>query len=278
MLISIVVYSPSADKDVTPYLSVIGQSFPSDGFFLDDPSEYPGYKQRRSRMGMMSREIFPICKDSICTLLAAVVSKCGNWTGLEPGSAVLELGEYVLAEAKLYRPGETAPPSLSTTKHAFLLSTPPTRASVSDLFVAEWHLFNAFLLESTMAVRMRLAVLLCGLYARMGYSDYLFVAMGLLHRVGCLLHCRANLRESVQLNGGRVLAPTDLTGAWGDVLVAFQCIRDSFLRYSPQPPPGCFAPLAPVPKRRRASKLSVRGVERAAASYDPPGETMEEVD
>lgn len=128
-----------------------------------------------------------------------------------------------------------------------------------------------------MSRRMRLAAILCAYYARLGFSDYVFAIMGLLHRVGCMLHCGASTRRNVTLEGGRVLTPQDLSGAWDDVLSAISVVRSAFGSRSPAAPPCCFGNVS-SPKRARKSEFCVRGVQRTAHSAPQMEPTAEEVD
>jgi hypothetical protein len=246
---------------------------------LDDVNRHYHHRQRRTRMALMSRELFSQTHSTIASLFAQITAAHGETTPFSLDVPEDKDAEYMLNAIRAATPPVSKnyapePSNLSQQRHAAIIEGHVDSSNVRDIVVGEYHIFLAFILEGTASVRLRLGTLLCCYYARLGFKNHAYVMMSLLHRVGCLLRFGATSRQGVILDGGMALFPEDLGSHWDDVLSIVVETRSHFAALSPGTTVNCFAePLgrrAPVdtPKTFEANRVREDYAFSSPRKYD----------
>jgi hypothetical protein len=240
---------------------------------LDDVNQHYHHRQRRTRMAIMSRELFSQTHSTIASLFTQITAAHGETTSFS-----LDLGEDKDAEDMLNairaatslasRNYVPQPTNLSQQRHAAIIEGHVDSSNLRDIITGELHIFAAFLLEGTASVRLRLGTLLCVYYARLGFKNHAYVMMSLLHRVGCLVRFGATSRKGVTLDGGMALFPEDLASHWDDVLAIVVEIRSRFAEPSSVTAVNCFA--EPLGRRGSVDGPKSSEADRVRQDYALP--------
>jgi hypothetical protein len=248
---------------------------------LDDIDRCRHHRQRRTRMAIMSRELFNQTHSTIASLFAEITASHTETTGFSLDAPSDEVARGMLsairAAAEFVSPDYAPiPANLSQQRHAAILEGHVDASNVREILVGEWHIFVAFIHEGTSSVRLRLGTLLCAYYARLGFKNHAYAMMSLLHRVGCLLRFGATPRKDVVVDGGMLLYSEDLASHWDDVLAIVVEIRSHFDELTPATTVKCFArpqsgePLIKWPKacRSKAQLEMEEAVVQLERKYD----------
>lgn len=187
---------------------------------------------KRNRVGQCSSSMLLRCRDHVLSICESVVEH------YEAGLLALDepprLSPSILEEFQLTQK--------SGGPHAHIPQSNPvvekvlrTRfSSVGGLtfLLAEGHVFMCFLQEGTSTVRLRLAIMLCVYYGRIGLWTSVFKIMQCLHRVGVLGQAGVRLRGPPVEVGGVQFDGETLGACWTAVLAEVLRVRALFEEYS----------------------------------------------